>query len=49
MHDEQALDLVIRGGLLMDGHGGAPRVADIGVRGALIAEIGDIADRKSVV
>lgn len=43
MHDEQALDLVIRGGLLMDGHGGAPRVADIGVRGALIAEIGDIA------
>jgi N-acyl-D-aspartate/D-glutamate deacylase len=32
-------DLVIRGGTLFDGLGGAPQVADLGVRGGLIAAI----------
>jgi N-acyl-D-aspartate/D-glutamate deacylase len=37
---EAIFDLVIRGGLLFDGSGGQPFVADVGVRGGLIAAIG---------
>lgn len=37
---EAPFDLVIRGGLLIDGSGGKPFVADIGVRGGVIAAIG---------
>lgn len=35
-------DMVIRGGTIVDGTGGAPYVADIGVQGGLIAHIGSI-------
>ena len=35
-------DVIIRGGTVYDGTGGRPRVADIGVRGDLIAAIGDL-------
>ena len=36
------LDLVIRGGTVIDGTGGEPRAADVGVRDGRIAVIGDI-------
>lgn len=36
------LDLVIEGGLLMDGSGSARRRADIGIRAGRIAEVGDL-------
>ncbi|MEN0076413.1 MAG: amidohydrolase family protein, partial [Paracraurococcus sp.] len=39
------LDLVIRGGTVVDGSGGAPFEADIGIAGGRIAEIGKIAGR----
>jgi N-acyl-D-amino-acid deacylase len=35
-------DFVLRGGTVYDGSGGAPRVADVGVRGDRIATIGDL-------
>ncbi len=35
-------DVIIRGGTVYDGTGGRPRVADVGVRGDLIATIGDL-------
>jgi N-acyl-D-amino-acid deacylase len=38
-----AFDVLIRGGTMYDGSGGAPRHADIGVRGDRIAAIGDLA------
>ncbi len=37
---ERAFDLVIRGGTVIDGSGGAPFVADVGVRDGLIAAVG---------
>ncbi len=37
-----SFDLIIRGGSVIDGSGGAPYVADIGVRGDRIATIGDL-------
>ena len=39
------LDLVIRGGTVVDGSGGAPFEADIGIAGGRIAELGKIASR----
>jgi N-acyl-D-aspartate/D-glutamate deacylase len=36
------LDLVIRGGSVIDGTGGPPRTADVGVSGATIVEVGRI-------
>ena len=33
-------DLLIRGGTLLDGSGGEPYIADVGVRGGLIADVG---------
>ena len=36
-------DLVVRGGTVLDGMGGAPREADIAVQDGRIAEIGRIA------
>ena len=35
-------DVIIRGGLVYDGSGGKPRLADVGVRGDRIAAIGDL-------
>src|SRR5689334_11003980 len=35
-------DVIIRGGSLYDGTGGPPRLADVGIRGDLIAAIGDL-------
>lgn len=40
------LDLVIRGGTVYDGSGGAPVRADVGIRGARIAAVGDLADAE---
>ena len=40
--DSGAYDLVIRDGTVYDGSGGAPRKADIGIRGDRIAAIGDL-------
>ncbi len=37
-------DLVIKGGLVVDGTGAEPRVANIGIKDGLIAEIGSILD-----
>ena len=42
---ERAFDLVIRGGTVFDGSGGAPFVADVGVKDGLIAAIGQLAGR----
>ncbi len=38
-----AYDLVIRGGELFDGEGGASRVADVAVKDGLIASVGEVA------
>ena len=35
-------DVIIRGGRVYDGSGGRPRLADVGVRGDVIAAIGDL-------
>lgn len=35
-------DVIVRGGLVYDGSGGKPRLADVGVRGDRIAAIGDL-------
>jgi N-acyl-D-amino-acid deacylase len=40
-------DLVIRGGTVYDGSGGAPIRADVGVRGDRIAAIGDLGDAQA--
>ncbi len=44
-----SLDLLIRGGRVVDGTGGAPYVADVGVAGDRIAEIGQLADADAGV
>lgn len=41
----QQLDVLIRGGRLVDGTGSAPRRADIGIRGDRITFVGDAAQR----
>ena len=40
----QPLDVVIRGGQLVDGSGDVPRPADVGIRDDLIVAVGDLAD-----
>jgi N-acyl-D-aspartate/D-glutamate deacylase len=35
-------DLIVRGGTLIDGSGGAPRIADVGVANGRVAAIGDL-------
>ncbi|MEM1246961.1 MAG: D-aminoacylase [Acidobacteriota bacterium] len=42
-------DLILRGGLLYDGLGGDPYVADVGVSADRIAEIGDLSGRSAAV
>ncbi|MDQ6524501.1 amidohydrolase family protein [Nocardioides sp. LHD-245] len=39
-----AFDCVLTGGTVVSGDGTTPRVADLGVRGGRIAEVGDLAD-----
>ena len=39
------LDLVVRGGNVVDGTGGAPRTADVAVRGGVVVEVGRVTDR----
>jgi N-acyl-D-aspartate/D-glutamate deacylase len=43
---QQSVDLLIHGGTLVDGSGGAPRVADVGIRGDRIVFVGDAATAK---
>jgi N-acyl-D-amino-acid deacylase len=40
-------DILIRGGTVVDGTGGAPYVADIGVRGERIAAIGELSEARA--
>jgi N-acyl-D-aspartate/D-glutamate deacylase len=39
---DKAFDLIVRGGLLVDGSGGAPFEADVGIRGGKVSAIGVI-------
>lgn len=41
------LDLKITGGTLYDGLGGSPRLADVGIRGERITDVGDLAQAES--
>ena len=41
-------DVVIAGGTIYDGSGGEPFVADIGISGGVIEEIGDLAERTAL-
>ena len=41
------LDVVVRGGTLVDGTGGPRRTADVGIRGGRIVEIGRVAGRAT--
>ena len=38
------LDLVVRGGNVVDGTGGAPRTADVAVRDGVVVEVGRVTD-----
>jgi N-acyl-D-aspartate/D-glutamate deacylase len=41
------LDLVIAGGLLVDGTGARPRAADVGIEGARVVALGDLAGARA--
>ena len=43
------LDYVIKGGTVVDGIGGKPYVADVGIRDGRIAEVGDVTDDARTV
>ena len=43
----QDLDVVIRGGKLVDGTGNPWRMADVGIRGGRVVEIGELKARKA--
>ena len=43
---QQPVDLLIRGGTLVDGSGSAPRTADVGIRGDRIVFVGDATTAK---
>ncbi len=45
MAKDPTLDVVIRGGTIYDGSGGAPRRGDVGVRGDRIVTVGSVAER----
>ena len=43
-----AYDVIVRGGTVYDGTGGKPFVADVGIRGDLIATIGDLSKATAI-
>jgi N-acyl-D-amino-acid deacylase len=44
---QEPFDLIIRGGMVYDGSGAAPRRADVGIRGSKIATIGSLEGRRA--
>ena len=44
---DSAFSLILEGGAVYDGRGGAPFVADVGVRGDRVAGVGDLAGRPA--
>jgi N-acyl-D-amino-acid deacylase len=44
---QQTFDVIIKGGTVYDGTGGAPRRADVGIRGDRIAAIGNLGKAKA--
>lgn len=42
-------DIILRGGEILDGTGGAGYRADVGIVGAHVAEIGDLANRRAAI
>jgi N-acyl-D-aspartate/D-glutamate deacylase len=46
MRAQDTVDVLIRGGSLIDGSGGAARSADVGIRGDRIVFVGDAASRR---
>src|SRR5690349_24768623 len=45
--DDNAFDIVIRGGEVIDGSGAPRKRADVGIRGDTIAAIGDLTNAKA--
>jgi N-acyl-D-amino-acid deacylase len=45
---QASFDVVIRGGTIYDGNGGAPFKADVGIRGDTVAAIGDLAEAVAI-
>jgi len=45
----QDLDIVIRGGIVYDGSGRAPRKADVGVKGDKVVRVGDLRKAKAAM
>jgi N-acyl-D-amino-acid deacylase len=43
----EPFDTILRGGTVYDGSGGAPRLADVGIRGDQIAAVGDLAEAEA--
>jgi len=43
----QQYDVIVRGGMVYDGSGGAPVRADVGIRGDRIESIGDLKSAKA--
>src|SRR6478736_5722553 len=41
-------DIIIKGGMVYDGSGGAPIKADVGIKGDMIVKIGDLSRAKAV-
>jgi N-acyl-D-aspartate/D-glutamate deacylase len=46
LHAQQQVDLLIRGGTVVDGSGGQPKRADVGIRGDRVTFVGDAATSR---
>lgn len=44
---QSSYDVIIRGGMVYDGSGGAPRKADVGIIGDKVAKVGDLSKAKA--